>query len=178
MMKYVKLILGTKNRGHQKVLRFIFCTAGLVLLSRLFTSCSWQENFYVVNNTHYPCRVEMHLSEYDRGFSIFHYSNFNQYPVNSKSKINIEKPSPLPHDTIGKYNRITMLLPAFKALRIGTLNNQKYERYNQAFFNDRYFNLEKISISTGNSKTEIIQTEFDAFFKKENGAIKYFVAPR
>jgi hypothetical protein len=144
----------------------------------LFQRCSWTESFYVINNSTFPAELFITLQPYERGFSIFHYQDFSQYPVNSKSKINIEKGEPVQHDTLDAYYKIRILIPPFKAIRIGQLNNQTYEKYNQAFFNDRTFNLELIRIITENKIIEIPDTLFDANFIKEKGAIKYFITSR
>jgi len=150
----------------------------LLCSAALFQRCSWTQGFYVINNSSFPAELFITLQPFEGGFSIFSYQDFSQYPVNSKSKINIEKSEPVQHDTLDAYYKIRILIPPFKAIQIGRLNNQTYEKYNQAFFNDRTFNLEHIRIVAEKKIIEIPDTLFDANFIKENGAIKFFITPR
>ncbi|CAG0976205.1 MAG: hypothetical protein HND27_00965 [Bacteroidetes bacterium] len=149
-----------------------------VIFVAILQGCSWTEHFFIINNSSHPVQLFITLAPYERGFSIFNYQDFQQYPVNKKNKLNIEKPEPIKHDTLDAYYNIKMIIPPYKAVSIGYLNNQHYEKYNQDFFNDRQFNLRHIRLITNSNTVEIPDTLFDHYFIKENGAVKYFITPR
>lgn len=55
-----------------------------VIFVAILQGCSWTEHFFIINNSSHPVQLFITLAPYERGFSIFNYQDFQQYPVNKK----------------------------------------------------------------------------------------------
>ncbi len=134
----------------------------------LFQSCSWYENFILINNTNSVISVNYKIL----GISIFS----NEYSVyklgeayNSYHEIKI-----IDSDTT-KFG-FALNLPPKTSLVFGCLFNDHYKAYNQDFMGITTFNLIEMKIINGGNEIIITPQTFDKFFKKESlGGIKYEV---
>jgi hypothetical protein len=143
----------------------------IAIMIFLLSGCSWQEYFVISNETNADITVEYKLAAVVHGFAIF-----NQTPTVYAQDIsgNIDwerKISIVDKDT--SLDVVKVVLPAKSTLIFGRLSNDKYEKYNQYFINSRVFNLTSVSIINNGNITEIRPENFDNFFVKKNGIIRY-----
>lgn len=139
----------------------------------LFQSCSWIEQFFLVNQTARPIKIELKLNKTVATFPIFHYGPLYSYPYKNKPDWDSEKDVSV--DTLEDRSHFTFTLQPNTAVEVGRLENDKYEKHDQHFINDRVFNLEELSIKQDNRETKITPLNFDDHFKKTNGGVYYFV---
>jgi hypothetical protein len=143
----------------------------IAIMIFLLSGCSWQEYFVISNETNADITVEYKLATVVDGFAIF-----NQTPAVYAQDIsgNIDwerKISIVDKDT--SLDMVRVVLPAKSTIIFGRLSNDKYEKYNQYFINSRVFNLKSVSINNKGNITEIRPENFDNFFAKKNGIIRY-----
>lgn len=141
------------------------CQPGTLALAALLLctqGCSWSIRFYIVNNGGTARNVTVEVDRPKSGFIIFDPGQFSLIPV-SDEKPDYERARHLSHT--GPKN--TIEIPAYTALEIGHLNNDRYENSKQQFINGRVFNLKKIQ--AGNF--EITKANFDDYFKNRNYAV-------
>lgn len=142
----------------------------LIMVALFLDGCSWVERFFIVN-LGAPASIEIKLRPNSGNFPIFDHRMYT-YPV-SKKGVNCEKPTELSPAFLDKDKlQYTFTLPANTAVEIGRLHNDKYEKYDQVFINNRTFNLEWIILKPeGKETTKIVPSNFDAYFKKSRGEI-------
>jgi hypothetical protein len=141
----------------------------LVVFALALQGCSWIERFFIVNHTASPVTIEVKLVESPRGFTIFSSSQLYSYPA-PKNKVSCDKPTEIQPTRLSPYH-YSVELPANTALEIGRLFNDRYEKQDQYFINDRTFNLTEIRITVGGKETVIGRQAFDAHFKKSGNNI-------
>lgn len=141
-----------------------------IMAAFVLSGCSWVERFFIVNQGE-PVSIEIKLRPNSGNFPIFDHRMYT-YPVGKKG-VNCEKPTELtPAFTNKEKLQYTFTLPANTAVEIGRLHNDKYEKYDQVFINDRTFNLEWIILKQeGKEITRIVPSNFDSYFKKSRGEI-------
>lgn len=142
----------------------------LVLISSLLLNgCSWIEQFMIKNSTTETIVVTYELNSPEKGFSLFH-SMPTLYEMTSRKGIDWEKKKEV-EDADTSYYRVNVKLPPNHVLIIGSLHNQKYESYDQDFFNDRHFNLKHLTIKIADELIDVTPQNFDKQFYKTNGDI-------
>lgn len=148
----------------------------LIACAMMLQACSWIERFFVVNDTDEAITLDVKLLADPGNFPIFSYRSFYTYPV-QKNNVSCEKPTEVTpaHQSGKNQSQYTVTLPAHTALEIGRLDNDKYERYDQYFINDRKFNLESITVKSAGKEISITPATFDAYFKKSRGNIYYYI---
>lgn len=129
----------------------------------LLIGCSWTVPFLVVNNSAVPRSLEIHLSEQQKGFTIFSPRQFALLPW-SDGAADYERKKDLP---TAWREHLTVEIPPYSALQIGYLSNDKYESSSQKFINDRVFNL--VLLKAG--KSEVTRETFDRHFQKTSRGI-------
>jgi hypothetical protein len=139
----------------------------------LFYGCSWSEHFIIANTSNENAEITYEIKNEMGGFSIFD-AKPRAYSLSNNGTIDWEKPIDIIDQNISS-EIIKVSLPNNTAIIIGTLSNDKYERYNQTFINDRHFNLKKVEIISSNSTIQITPAIFDAHFVKNSGQIKYVI---
>lgn len=135
----------------------------------LLNGCSWVEQFMIKNNTTEAIDVTYELTSSEKGFSLF-YNHPELFGLTSKKGIDWEKKKEVEDADTSRY-KIHVQLPPNHALIIGSLHNQKYESYDQEFFNDRHFNLKHLTVKTTDELIDITPDKFDTYFYKERGEI-------
>jgi len=141
----------------------------LFIASVFLFSCSWQEYFVIENNSKYELEIIYDVESTD-GFPIFQ-SHPSIHPADG-NRIDWSKQKEAVNYSRSP-NRVHVKLPAGKRLVFGNLSNDKYEKYNQYFINDRKFNLQRLKIfKTGVDSIVIVPETFDSHFRKKDGIIK------
>ena len=136
----------------------------------LLSSCSWNEYFVISNSSQVETNVTYKLMEPSNGFPIFSQQP-RLYKLNSSNEIDWgteKKPIDLDTSIVG----LKIKIPSAHALVLGELSNDNYTSYNQTFINDRFFNLVELNVSTEKFNVNIVPSNFDKNFKKENGVIQ------
>lgn len=142
----------------------------LTTLILLLSGCSWQEYFVLHNNTGSDITVTYTTTKVN-GFAIFDnmpsvYQSNNSGEIDWNKKIEVEdKDTSLPG--------YQFILPPNSILKFGTLSNDNYVKHDQEFINDRVFNLQIMEIMKKDGSVKITADQFDHFFKKKKGLIKY-----
>jgi len=146
-----------------------------VLTGLVFTlflqGCSWVEYFAIYNETNENISISYEINQNESDFPIFNanpdfYSLNHSMAIDWNKKVNIS-------DKDTSVLKVTIILPPKTSMIFGDLENDTYKNANQKFINGRYWNLEYIKINTTSKQQEIISTDFDTFFTKTNGVIKY-----
>lgn len=143
----------------------------IIVMMFLFSGCSWQEYFQIINETSSDITIEYKIENPVGGFAIFE-NHPSVYQLNSSNNVDWDNQlSIIDKDTALLVIRLT--LPAKSTTVFGHLSNDRYEKYNQNFINGRVFNLTNLSINNNQNTTLITPINFDNYFKKENGNIVY-----
>ncbi len=146
----------------------------LVSFVFILQACSWICRFFISNTTDKPVSLEIKLNKAVKSFPIFHYREFYLHET-SGEKIKDDAKEFLA-DTLEDYSHVKFILPAYTAVEIAQLQNDKYEKHDQYFINGRVFNLESLIITAHGKETKIIPETFDSCFKKgKYGEIYYYV---
>lgn len=143
---------------------------GLIsMLALLLNACSWQEYFFIKNQSDEELVIYYQLKNPTKTFPIFNYNPI-VYKLKNTNEIdwNMETNST---DMDTALLQIKIILPPKHALLLGHLSNDKYKKYNQYFINDREFNLDFLKISNTDHQLYIVPETFDKYFKKHAGSI-------
>ena len=138
-----------------------------VLLTVLLSGCSMIEHFIIVNESASDITIEYELYDPGNRFPLFHDSP-TAYKISKSGSVEWSTDVELKDTDTADFS-VKMVLPSGSALVIGSLMNQTYGKYDQVFYNDRYFNLKTMKIKKGNIITEITPGTFDDNFKKKSG---------
>lgn len=150
----------------KQILKITFGVAIVFLLE----ACSWQEYFIIKNNSNSDIVLTYTLTAAD-GFPLFD-ATTTAYTSTSSGEIDWAK-------TVHLEDRDTSLLglqfrlPPKSNLIIGYLHNDRYSNATQHFINGRVFNLQRMEVKKKDGTHTITMENFDAYFKKKNGIIKY-----
>lgn len=147
--------------------------SALILLS--FTSCSWREYFVIFNCSNLESVVKYQLDVTKDGFPIFDQEP-RAYRIDGNNEIDWNSVQIL-EDLDSTALGVEIKLPSKSAIIIGELDNDHYKSYSQYFINARMFNIKEIQIVTAQKQITILKNQFDLFFKKVNGTIKYDIKP-
>ena len=162
--------MNNKNEWNNKTIKKMKKAAKIISAITLIiflTSCSWQEYFVVSNTSQSELTINYTIKEVENGFPIF----TNQpllYKLNNSNKIDWDT-NQIPVDLDSSSTGLKLKIPAHHAVIFGELNNDHYKTYNQAFINDRVFNLKELEIFKNKDTLKIVPTNFDSHFKKTNG---------
>ncbi|HYG50983.1 MAG TPA: hypothetical protein VD905_08765 [Flavobacteriales bacterium] len=154
-------------------MRIVPCV--LLFLALLLQSCSWTVPFFIINNTTRPVRVEVSLMDLSKGIPIFFTASspVSAYHIDKNSTIDYNKPVTLAKKKGTDEFHYTVELPAYSAISLGQLENDRYSAHDQHFINDRVFNLRRIIITEDVKKTEITNINFDAYFYESQNSVIY-----
>lgn len=144
------------------------------LLLQILWSCSWIENFVVVNESNQPIDITYTLSPPEKAFAIFE-NTPEAYGLQKSGQINWDKKLDV-IDIDTNYQTVKVILEPNSTLIFGYLHNDKYTSYNQYFINGRSFNLVEMTIKTAKETIVVKPETFDTFFKKINGSITYLIS--
>lgn len=150
--------------------RFITNILILIFCFQFYT-CSWQEEFVIINSSEQALLITITTSNANGGFEIFDKVP-TVFAVDKEGEIKRDKSLQFQFDEV-EDRSIQFNLPPKTCAIIGNLSNDKYEKYNQEFINGRKFNLVSIQIKTAHKTISIYPSNFDNHFKKSNGKIEY-----
>ena len=149
-----------------------FITSLLILIFCFqFSSCSWQEEFVIINSSDQALLITITTSNANGGFEIFEKVP-TVFAVDKNGDIIRGKSLQFQFDEV-EDRSIQFNLPPKSCAVIGNLSNDNYEKYNQEFINGRKFNLVSIQIKTAHKTISIYPSNFDDHFKKSKGNIEY-----
>ena len=151
--------------------KIILIYSPIILLTFLFSGCSWQEYFEVSNETDLAITVEYKIEIPENGFTLFD-NKPTVYQLNSSNEIDWDKQLTFV-DLDTSLLTVRLNLPKKSILIFGRLSNDHYEKHDQYFINSRVFNLTSLSINNNEDFTSINPDNFDDYFKKKNGDIVY-----
>lgn len=144
----------------------------LISIALLLSGCSWQEYFVLHNNTGSNITVTYTTTKVN-GFAIFDKMPA-VYQSNNSGEIDWNKKTEVEDKDTSMFG-FTFTLPPNSILKFGTLSNDHYLKHDQEFINGRVFNFQIMEIMKKDGSVKITADQFDHFFKKKKGLIKYEV---
>lgn len=144
----------------------------LLAMSFLLTACSWQEYFVLINNTDSAVLIWYQIKKTSGSEIPIFTDNPSVYKLDNSGEIDWQSKTRVEDSDADKL-AVKLIVPPQSALLLGTLSNDNYLKYSQKFINGRVFNFIKLEIMNSDNKIEIPAEQFDGFFKKQNGYIKY-----
>lgn len=150
----------------KQISKLTFAVALLLLLE----ACSWQEYFIIKNNSTSDIVLTYTLTVAE-GFPLFD-ATTTAYSSKSSGEIDWAKTVHV-EDQDTSLLGLQFTLPPKCNLVIGYLHNDRYSNAKQQFINNRVFNFERMEIKKKDGKNTITKDNFDSYFKKNDGIIKY-----
>lgn len=143
----------------------------ILSITLFFSGCSWMELFILKNTSNSDVVVTYELDSLFEDYAIFR-SQPTAFKLDDSENIDWDQDLSIIDVDTSKY-RIQVVLPSHSALDIGALHNSKYVSSKE---NESDFNLLIMTIQSNTNSLEILQEEFDYYFKKkDNGNIEYLI---